>query len=156
MVCTSFITCKNESVNKIEPVAQNQDLNKEVVLTVMQKHLDAITNRDLETLKSTLSPNGNMQLILPGTEIIEQTSGFMEYHQEWFKAQNWTIDSKILNSEVGDTMAMVIVESIYKEPERDGKPYFNRMHVSYVLQKVNDNWYVIKDHMASVQKSTDL
>ena len=41
------------------------------------------------------------------------------------------------------------------EPERDGKPYFNRMHISYTLEKQNGQWYVIKDHASSVEKSTD-
>ncbi len=150
-----FTSCNGE-VEKPNAVVQNKTLNREMALGVMQKHLDAISNRDLETLESTLSPEGNMQLILPGTETIEKTSGFMEYHREWFKTDNWTLDSKILNSEVGETMAMVVVESIYKEPERNSKPYFNRMAVSYDLQKINGNWYVIKDHMASIQKSTDL
>lgn len=150
-----FISCKNEPEKKVETIVESQILEKETAQAVMQKHLDAVSNRDLKTLESTLSPDGNMQLILPGTEIIEGKSGFMDYHREWFKAPDWTIDSKILNSQVGGTLAMIIVESIYREPERDGKPYFNRMTISYDLKKIDENWYVIKDHMASVQKSTD-
>lgn len=148
-------SCKEETTLTKESKEQVETSNKDMALATMQKHLDAISNRDLKTLQSTLSPEGNMQLILPGTEIIEKTDGFMDYHREWFKATNWTMDSKVLNSEVGETLAMIIVESIYKEPERDGKPYFNRMHISYNLKKINDKWYIIKDHMASVQKSTD-
>jgi len=150
-----FLSCKEEVTVKPQAVVQDKTLNKEMALGVMQKHLNAISNRDLETLESTLSPEGTMQLILPGTEIIEKTSGFMEYHREWFQSTNWTIDSKILNSDICESIAVSVVESVYKEPERDGKPYFNRMHVSYVLKKIEGKWYVIKDHMASVQKSTD-
>lgn len=154
-VISFSFSCKEETTLKPEVIVENQTSNKEMALEVMQKHLNAVSNRDLETLESTLSPEGNMQLILPGIEIIEKTTGFMEYHIEWFKANNWTIESKILNSEVGKTVAMVIVESIYKEPERDGKPYFNRMTISYDLKKIKGKWYIIKDHMASIQKSTD-
>ncbi|MDB4292742.1 nuclear transport factor 2 family protein [Maribacter sp.] len=148
-------SCKNEPEKKLEAVVQNKTGNKELMLAAMQTHLDAISNRDLKILESTLSPEGTMQLILPGTDIIENTAGFMDYHREWFKSAGWTIDSKILNSEAGETMAMVIVESLYQEAERDGQPYFNKMIVSYALKKINKKWYVIKDHMASVQKSTD-
>ena len=152
---TTF-SCQEKTADKKESVETSQISDKEIVLATMQKHLDAISERDLQTLQSTLSPEGTMQLILPGTEIIEKTSGFVDYHREWFKTDNWTMDSKILNLESGETLASAVVESIYKEPERDGKPYFNRMHVSYVLKKVGDKWYVIKDHMASVEKSTDV
>jgi len=149
-------SCKEASSTAAKVTIDSQISSKEMALEVMQKHLDAISNRDLKTLESTLSPEENMQLILPGTEIIEKTSGFIDYHREWFKTTNWTIDSKILNSEVGESLATTVVESVYKEPKRDGKPYFNRMHVSYVLKKIDNKWFVIKDHMASVQKSTDI
>lgn len=155
LLTSLFVSCKEEATVKPEVSVESQTSNKQMALAIMQKHLEAISNRDLETLESTLSPEGNMQLILPGTEIIEKTTGFMEYHREWFKSDNWTLESKILNSEVGESIAMVVVTSIYKEPERDGKPYFNRMSVSYNLKKIDGKWYVIKDHMASVQKSTD-
>ena len=96
-----------------------------------------------------------MQLILPGMEIIEEVDGFMQYHREWFEAKNWSFDYSILNSEVGETMGMVVVSFTYKESNRDGKPYFNRMVVSYDLQKIDGKWYIIKDHATSVEKSTD-
>ncbi len=151
-----LISCnpKNKTIPEV-PVQKSMLENRSAFLDVMQTHLDAVTNRDLETLRSTLSPKGNMQLILPGTEIIEKVSGFMEYHKEWFDAPDWTFETKILNTEVGETMGMAITEVVYREPERDGKPYFNRMIVSYDLKKIEGTWYVIKDHASSVEKSTD-
>ncbi|MEM1326226.1 MAG: nuclear transport factor 2 family protein [Bacteroidota bacterium] len=122
----------------------------------MQKHLDAVSNRDLSTLKSTLSPKGNMQLILPSTEIINSVDSFMNYHETWFQDTSaWTFDTEILNTMVTDDLAIAITQIVYREPERDGKPYFNRMTVSYGLQKYDGEWYVIKDHASSVEKSTD-
>lgn len=148
-------SCKNKKSADVSETINNVQENTGPMLVAMEKHLKAVSNRDLETLASTLSPKGNMQLILPGTEIIEKVEGFMEYHREWFTAPDWTFETKILNSETGQTMGMVIVEALYKEPERDGKPYYNRMIVSYDLQKIDGQWYIIKDHATSVEKSTD-
>jgi len=50
---------------------------------------------------------------------------------------------------------MAITEIVYREPERNGEPYFNRMIVSYVLEKIDGHWCIIKDHASSVEKSTD-
>lgn len=36
----------------------------------MQVHLDAATQKDLAALQSTMSPEGKMQLILPGAEVL--------------------------------------------------------------------------------------
>ncbi len=124
-------------------------------INTMEKHLNAVTNRDLKSLKSTLSPNGEMQLILPQTEIINSVDGFMDYHKKWFDAPDWTFETKILNTKIKSDFGMAIVEIMYREPNRDGKPYFNRMTVSYDLEKIDEHWYVIKDHASSVEKSTD-
>lgn len=125
-----------------------------VVLAVIQKHLNAVSKKDLITLKETLSPDGDMQLILPQSEIIQKVAGFMKFHEDWFAAPGWTFETQVLNNKVGDKLAMVVVEIVYRESDRDGQPYFNRMVVSYVLKKLNGHWYVIKDHASSVEKST--
>lgn len=120
----------------------------------MQKHLDAVTNRDIETLKSTMSPEGEMQLILPGSEIIYSVDGFMDYHEEWFSDSTWTFETKILNTRMGDKMGMAVTEIVYRETEREGKPYFNRMIVSYDLEKIDGKWYIIKDHASSIESGS--
>ncbi|WP_273567628.1 YybH family protein [Maribacter halichondriae] len=156
MLSAGLISCNPKDETKAEVSVQKSTAeNKAEFLDVMQTHLDAVTNRDLEILRSTLSPKGNMQLILPSEEIIDKVEGFMDYHKEWFAQTDWTFETKILNTAVGETMGMAITEVVYREPERDGKPYFNRMIISYDLQKIEGRWYIIKDHASSVEKSTD-
>ncbi len=137
------------------PIKIDVKANKKAMLTVMKTHLDAVTNRDLKTLESTLAPNGEMQLILPGEDIIFTTEKFMEFHRGWFKDSTWTFETKILNADLGDTFGMAVTELTYREPDRNGKPYFNRQIVSYDLKKMNGKWYVVKDHCTSAEKSTD-
>lgn len=144
---------KRENVNSEKLISSDE--NSKMFLKTIQKHLDAVSNRDLIALESTLSPEGNMQFILPSTETTHTVKEFMDYHKEWFAIPDWTFETKILNSEVSETLGMVITEVIYREPERNGQPYFNRMIVSYDLKKLNGRWYVIKDHASSVEKSTD-
>ena len=154
----SLILFSNVSCNTAEKqdVEQNKIKSDSLFIATMQKHLDAVSNKDLLTLKSTLSPNGNMQLILPKTEVTNTVEDFMAYHEEWFDIETpWTFETKILNTEIGNNYGIAITQIIYREPERDGKPYFNRMSVSYALQKINDHWYIIKDHASSIEKSTD-
>ncbi|MCB0464723.1 MAG: nuclear transport factor 2 family protein [Aequorivita sp.] len=157
-----FSSCNNNSIseNKREKnTVENKDAlnkaNEAALLEVMQKHLNAVTNRDLEALKQTMSPNGEMQLILPGSEIIDGVDGFMKYHKDWFAEPDWTFETKILNTEAGENLGMAITEIVYREPNRKPEPYFNRMIVSYDLKKIDGNWYIIKDHASSIEKSTD-
>lgn len=149
-------SCRTDQAKNSDGEA-NQRENAASFRATMQQHLDAVSNKDLATLKSTLPPDGKMQLILPQTEITNTVDEFMKYHEDWFAdtASKWTFETKILNTVVTDSMGIAITEIVYREPKRDGKPYFNRMIVSYDLKKTGNNWYVIKDHASSVEKSTD-
>ncbi|GEQ87131.1 hypothetical protein ULMS_26390 [Patiriisocius marinistellae] len=146
---------ENNSSIAVSQISEKQ--NKEAFLKTLETHLNAVTNKDLTTLKSTMSPNGTMQLILPSTEIINGVDGFIDYHDTWFKdaSTTWTFETKILNSEISEDLGIAITEVIYREPERNGVPYFNRMTVSYALKKIKGTWYIIKDHASSIEKSTD-
>ncbi|WP_291870996.1 nuclear transport factor 2 family protein [Maribacter sp.] len=135
---------KNE-ISKIE----NEELFKSLIL----RHLNAVRNRDSNTLKSTMSPKGNMELIQPSSEIVYSVDGFMKFHQEWFEVPNWTINTKILSTNIGDRFGVATTEFLYEEPERNGKPYFNRLIVTYALEKIDNNWYIIKDHASSIEKT---
>lgn len=153
-LCLSIFSCNDATQHK-DTTEENPKNQNSLFISTMQKHLDAVTNKDLETLKSTMSPNGEMQLILPGEEIMDTSEKFLEFHKEWFKDTTWTFETKIVNTDIGKDFGMAITEIIYREPNRDGGPYFNRMIVSYDLKKINGKWYIVKDHASSVEKSTD-
>ncbi len=144
-----------QSGSEPEKVEIDSSQNESEFVAILEKHLNAVSNKDLISLKSTMSPEGKMQLILPGTEIMHSVDSFMEYHEEWFQDTSWTFETKILNTEIGDKIGIAITEIVYREPDRNGEPYFNRMIVSYGLEKYNDQWYIIKDHASSIEKSTD-
>lgn len=147
-------SCGIKEEKTIKNVLSRQE-NEKLFKQTLVKHLNAVTNKDLIALKSTMSPKGNMQLILPDTEILYSVDEFMKFHTNWFKNQNWTFETKILNTKVVDELGIAIVEIVYREPDRNGKPYSNRMIISYALEKIEGNWYIVKDHASSVEKSTD-
>lgn len=164
LFCVASITlnsCNSVSEEKKETAISEENTNKanlnnELKFTqTLQNHLDAVSNKDLKSLQSTLSPDGTMILILPGSETTTTVTEFMDYHKEWFAIPDWTFETEILHIDIGDNFGMAITEIIYLEPNRDGVPYFNRMTVSYDLKKIDGYWYIVKDHASSIEKSTD-
>lgn len=147
-----FNSCnyKEKEIQKDEnPKGQHEELFK----STLSKHLDAVTKKDLAELKSTMSPKGDMELIQPSSEIVYTVDGFMKFHKDWFELPNWTVETKILSMDIGDRIGVATTEFLYEEPERNGKPYFNRLIVSYALEKIDGKWYIIKDHASSVEKT---
>lgn len=126
------------------------------LMATMQTHLDAVSGRDLDALAATLSPTGEMRLILEDDDVLMSADSFLAFHEGWFADTSaWSFTTKIRHAEAGEPLGVAIVEALYEEPERDGRPYFNQMIISYTLRQENRSWYVIKDHATSVVKSTD-
>lgn len=123
--------------------------------STLQKHIDAVANKDIDYLKSTMSTEGDMQLILPNSEIIYGVDKFIDLHIDWFKDTTWTYEAEIVDMMIGSKYGSAVTEVIYKEPDRNGKPYYNHMIVSYVLEKSDGQWYIVLDHASSISKSTD-
>lgn len=156
----TFSACKPEGkVVSVSPSAEEikakQKQNSKSFHTALRKHTKAISDRDLETLKTMMSPDGLMHLIRPSTAVVYTTDNYIRYHESWFQDPNWSIKFSITDSEVGEEVGMAITDVLYEVPDRNGKPYWNKMVISFVLKKMDGNWYVISDHSGSVQKSTD-
>ena len=157
VAATLSFACQQQANAPGQPSPNPESKLKSEVLfeKTLERHLNAVSNKDIETLGSTLHPDGKMMLILPGLETTYTVVDFLSFHTAWFADPTWTFETQVLETEIGPTLGMAIVEVLYREPERDGEPYFNRMTVSYTLEKTDGAWFFIKDHATSVEKSTD-
>ena len=135
--------------------SSNERENREQFTNLLQTHLNAVSEKNIDKLIATLPPDSNFLFILPNSSPTKLSKDFIEFHTEWFKDASWTFEPKIITTNISEDMGIALVEVLYKEPDRNGKPYFNRMSVSYALKKINDNWYVIKDHASSIDKTKE-
>jgi hypothetical protein len=152
-----FILLISISCDKRTASSQEKEVsikqNEAAFIVVLKKHLKSVSDKDYAAMKSTMSPYGKMELIQPSSEIVYTVDGFMKFHQDWFNVPNWSVSTKILSTNIGEKIGVATTEFLYQEPERNGKPYFNRLIVSYTLEKINNKWYFIKDHASSIEKT---
>ena len=141
-----ILSCENNQT-KIEA-------NEAAFINTLENHLNAVTEKNLKKLKSTLSPEGDFLLILPNGEPSRTTTDFIDMHTEWFQDTSWTFDTKIVYTNIVENMGIALVEIMYQEPNRNGRPYFNKMAVTYCLKKNYDVWYVIADHASTIEKTS--
>jgi len=120
---------------------------------VLNKHLDAVSSKNLSDLSATLSPDGDTRLVLVEDEVRTTNAEFMAFHEDWFQDSTWTFETEIKDIQVTEKMGLALVEAIYSEPRKNGIPYTNRLAVSYVLENKNGNWYVIHDQSCSIEKT---
>jgi len=148
----SVILFSNCSTSSLLSDTQRQK-NEAAFLEVMNTHLQAISTKNVNQLAATLPPNDEMFLLLDGMEMTTQPEQFLKLQKDWFDSGEWTFEPKIVRSDIGIELGYTIVEVMYKEPDRNGKPYFNRMLISYDLKKINGKWYVVKDQATSIEKT---
>lgn len=156
----AFISCEStedqqssKGLNQEERTEVSEEQNRTDFLKILDFHLQSVSEKNLENLAQTLSPDSIMILILPQTIPTYAAKDFLAMHEAWFKDANWTFETKVLEHEISDNLGIAIVDVMYKEPERNGKPYFNHMVVSYGLKKIGGKWYVFKDHACSIEKT---
>jgi hypothetical protein len=120
---------------------------------VLEKHLEAVANKNFTQLKETVPENGELVWILPNGGSFMKVEEFLENHEAWFQDTSWTMTTKIVQADWGQDYGTAVVEADLREPERNGKPYFHRMFISYGLKKVGDDWKVVLDHASTIEKS---
>ncbi len=120
----------------------------------LNKLLESLENKDITSLKETMSSSGDMELVLANGEILSGVDAFVDFHEAWFQDTSWTIRHELVDFQLYNNSATATVKAYYSEPDRAGKPYFHNMVVSYVLHKSeNGRWAVIKDQATSFDKS---
>lgn len=133
-----------------QTVAEEKD---EKFRMVLEKHLEAVSNKDFDQLKETVPESGALAWILPNGASFMKAEEFLENHQEWFQDSSWTMTTRIVQADWGLDYGTAIIEADLREPERNGKPYFHRMYITYGLKKTNGDWKVVLDHASTIEKS---
>lgn len=146
---------KTETAKLEKPVTQKVDYDTEV-RKALREHLDAVTAKDIERVKPTLpAADQPMYLFLPEGNSMSTAGEFIKMHGDWFKdtKTEWTLIFEIKYVHAVENMGFAIVEATYNEPNRNNKPYQSIMHVSYVLEKIDGKWLVVKDHASFKEKT---
>ena len=118
----------------------------------LDKHLKAINAHDYTALAETLPKKGALTLISPEGEISKTAEAFKTMHEGWFKTPGWTMDLEIMEKRQEGNLGFALVLYDYREKERDGKPYRNRLFVSLVFAKQDGQWVLVFDQATAAKK----
>ena len=102
-----------------------------------------------------MHPSGTMHMMRPNTPVVYSTDRYIKYHTSWFEDKNWSLSSQITDSNVGEKLGWALTDVTYRNEKPGTKFYTNKMSITYVMEKVDGQWYVISDHSTSVKKTVD-
>jgi ketosteroid isomerase-like protein len=122
--------------------------------TALAAHLDAVSSRNLDGLKSTLTHSEALDLYLPNGKMLSSKSEFIEFHQNWFRETGWTMHFEPVSSAVTRELAIATVRTRYEDTV-DGKPYWSENWLTLVFKLEKGEWRLIHDQNTRIRSSAD-
>src|SRR4051812_43147839 len=108
----------------------------------LQRHLDAISSRDIRAFKSNLTRGEKLYTIVQNGHAFTTPSELIEIHEQWFKDPNWIWEGSVVHKVVGEDMAMALVKYQYRA-KADDEPFSTWL--LYVFQLQDGEWRIVHD-----------
>ena len=108
----------------------------------LQRHLDAIANRDIEAFKANLTRDDKLYTIVQNGHAFTTPSELIDIHELWFKDPNWLWEGSVIHKIVGVDMAMALLRYQYRA--RPGDEPFSTW-LLYVFQLQDGEWRIVHD-----------
>lgn len=113
----------------------------------LQGHLDAISNRNIETFKNHITRDATMYTIVQNGHAFTTPAEMIAIHEEWFKDPSWTWEGTVIHTVVGEDMAMGLVK--YEHcPKAGDLPLVSWL--TYVFRLEDGAWRIIHDQSTSL------
>ncbi len=108
----------------------------------LQRHFDAISNRDIKAFTSHLTRGETLYTIVQNGHAFTTPAEIIAIHEEWFKDPDWIWEGTVVHKVVGEDMAMALVKYDYR-PKPQDEPLSNWL--IYVFELQDGAWRIVHD-----------
>lgn len=110
--------------------------------TVLERHVNAIKQRDLQTYMSTISPTESQLVILPDGSTWNSRNEVEEGHKQWFADKTWEFNIAEVQRKERADWGLVVYRASVDRPQQAGKPFL----LSMMFASAPDGcWYLEHD-----------
>lgn len=112
----------------------------------LERHLQAIRDRDLTALASTLPADDEiLVLVRANGEVVRSVQTFLASHRDWFSSPTWTLDFEKLASFEAPELAVVTYRLDYRDTPGDGPALHERSILTLVFARRDGQWVLVLD-----------
>ena len=119
--------------------------------TALDVHLSAITEKDFDAYKPTVTSGEDLNLIFPDGSAIETTEGVLTFHEEWFGDPNWRMAPEVVKIMEGEDMAAALLKYDYRDTP-DGEPRSSWLVLVFKLE--DGEWRLVHDQNTRITQET--
>ncbi len=103
----------------------------------------SIEKRDLASIKKFLPVSGPLAVVLSDGTVIDEAEDFIEFFEDWFDDDDWTLKHKVAHVEETSEMAYGVVECEYSGKDDAGVDYTVTLFTTAIIRKVDDKWQIV-------------
>jgi len=103
----------------------------------------AIEQKDMNTVKSFLPGEGPMSVILNDGSVVEEIDDLLEFFQEWFQEDEWTMSHDLVFVEESPEMAFGVLDGDYSSKDEDGNDFTVNVMTTCIMRKVDGKWVLV-------------
>lgn len=112
----------------------------------LERHLQAIQERDLVKLADTVAPDA-LVLIMADGKLVRSTAEFLEAHRGWFAMPGWTLAAREVASFESGTLAVAVLHLDYREPPSAR----SESYLTLVFEQRGGKWLMVEDQNTPVR-----
>jgi ketosteroid isomerase-like protein len=116
----------------------------------LEKHLRAITQRDLTALAETLS-DGPIVVITSDGRLVRSAADFLEMHQGWFASRTWRLGFEEVSVTEGADLGVAVLRLDYQDEPAGQAPAREASYLTLVFARRGGVWVMIQDQNTPVR-----
>ena len=110
----------------------------------LEKHLQAIQDRDLDALAETL-PTDELTLVTSDGRLVRSVAEFLDMHKGWFAMTTWTLGLTTVHVEETAEMGVAVLQLDYRETPPDRPPLRQQSYLTLVFRHQSGRWVMVLD-----------
>jgi ketosteroid isomerase-like protein len=116
----------------------------------LDKHLRAITRRDLTALAETLS-DGPIVLITSDGRLVRSPAEFLDMHKGWFASQTWRLGHEEVSVTEAPDLGIAVLRLDYQDEPAGQAPVREASYLTLVFARRGGVWVMIQDQNTPVR-----
>ena len=116
----------------------------------LDRHLQAIQEKDLQGLADTLAPD-ELVLITSDGRLARSTKEFLELHRGWFAMAHWKLAVTPAKIYEGADMGVAVLHLDYRETPPGRPPVHQESYLTLVFQRRGERWLMVQDQNTPIR-----
>jgi uncharacterized protein (TIGR02246 family) len=109
----------------------------------VDRHLAAVTGRDLEGYRATLHPD--VSLVMLDGRLLAGRDAVLDLHRAWFGDPDWSWTLTPVRSAVAGETGVAVYAVAYHDLDADGQPYELSYLLGLTFVRVDGAWLLLHD-----------